>query len=89
MTKIKTKTAKRQVIEGKLTACAHYINWWLATEDEIELTDQVRESLENRVEERVRECIADDYHSGQLVETYPTGDTTEADFLGWWDIDRS
>ena len=76
--------AKKNIIEGEFVACAHRVTWWYDCEDH-EVTDELRERLENEAEERARHCIAEDYVSGELCCLVGG----EHELRGWWDIVRN
>jgi hypothetical protein len=81
---IRTKSgARRRVFSGTLCACGHYIDWWYAI-DGVHMTDEVRTALEEAAEERARECLAEDYISGELNCVIGG----EREVGGWWDIAR-
>ena len=63
--------------ETEVSACCHRVvlRWWDVRGD---VTDK---QLEDTGEAHARECIADDYGSGQLVH-----DDVGSSALGWWEI---
>jgi hypothetical protein len=69
-------TKAKRVYETVVDACAHRVtvNWWNITGP---VTD---EQLEEAAEARIRECVAEDYASGQLVF-----DDGKSSATGWWD----
>jgi hypothetical protein len=70
-----------RTIDTTIHACAHTITvrWWSIREL---VTD---EELMTSAEDRVRECIANDYSSGQLVYE----DCDGASAIGWWEVAKS
>ncbi len=78
MPKNQARTEAR-TIDETIQACAHNISvrWW-------EIVGPVSdEELIDVAEEHIRESIAEDYSSGQLVH-----ETDESSAIGWWEVKR-
>ncbi len=94
MTTHKKKPSTKVSHEGNIEVLLHriaYRYWW---DGKPELTDEVKEYLEEEAENRAKDCIMEGCHSGELNCYYHNGDDKTGDFKewelrGWWEIDRS
>jgi hypothetical protein len=66
-------------LEGSCRVCAHHVSFWFRGEHEI--TDDIKKRLEEHAEERIKDCIIDDYSSGELCY-----EDDKHEFHGWWAI---
>ena len=77
----------REIVEGKIRAMGHTISYWYEIWDaELDIDDQLKESLEEQAEDRAREMIAEDYIQGEL-NAYYVHDDNDYEINGWWSIE--
>jgi hypothetical protein len=77
-----SKAKETSHFEGEVSVCAHRVTfrYW---DFKCELTDEVKELLEEGAEERAKECIIEGYVEGELNTV-----VDEEEVRGWWEIDR-
>lgn len=76
------------VCEGEVSVCAHRVSYSYRI-GKRELTDQLRELLEEHAEERAKACIIEGYVEGEL-NCWVQGEEDEdgEEVRGWWQIER-
>ena len=83
----KKRARKTNTFETTVEVCCHRValRYWDFTS---ELTDGLREELENHGEERAKECINNDCREGELNCLHVNEDDSDEEIRGWWEIER-
>jgi hypothetical protein len=80
-----TELRRKVSFEAVVKPCLHHVKiaYW---DIEQELTEDLKESLIEHGEERAKECINNDYSSGELNCYYVDDDGNDEEIRGWWKI---
>ena len=70
----------RNIFKGDVDVCCHLVEFWYDLGD-IEITDELEESLTNEAESRAKHCITDGCRSGEL--NYADADD---EIRGWFSV---
>jgi hypothetical protein len=86
---MKTKTSKRNIVEGDATIYCHRVSWWFDLNKHAPGSHPLLEGqLMLEAEERAAQMIREEYHSGELCHVVHFDNDTEETFWGWWKIER-
>jgi len=77
--------AKR--VSGIICLCGHTISYFYGNVPN-NASQEFMQFLEEHTEERVRECIAEDYVEGTLCFGWQFNNGKYKEFNGYWSIDR-
>ena len=72
--------------EGSLNVYTRNVSYWWKL-DQIELTGDMENVLEEDAENRAKEMISEGYFRGELCCNYVFPDGSDCCFWGWWEIE--
>jgi hypothetical protein len=80
-----TELRKTVSFETIIETCCHHVKiaYW---DIEQKVTEDLKDTLIKHGEERAKECINNDYSSGELNCYYVDSDGYDEEIRGWWKI---